>query len=616
MKEATNVVSVEFDVVKRINQSVQGIIKAETLVLPGADSPLTLDYIRRIEGRYDVARSRLDTDNAIDLLYIAYNTTPQKYGSIRNDVEKLIMMVLAAQASSENKMTYIMRESATLTEKLRNRFEDWASKRGSADAAVLKVFLDKKLLRLVSEIKQKAETISKELGNIVSQYDDIVALTTATIAKSQTALSDEIKISEEIAQDIATKTAEKARIDSLVRSLESDITEYQALADGFQRRAETAEQRAFIMSVVQVGAQMVSAMAPAIVAGLTGAATGGVSLVATAACGTASNLLNSGKTATESASAADELRTKKEISEKSSEKSVAEAEKAELEAQATALKAEKKKIEDDADADEASRAVRIGAIDKRIQDKESAIQEKDKKIAAAAAALEALAAAAKVLDEKMGKMAEKQEQAATGLREMQMKMLEHVREYNKEKHKQDAELAQITVLLRTFDMKQDSARLSVQSLNLSLAALNKMREIILGIQGFFSSFAAFMASVMAESDVQADMLEEALSDDEFDDPDFVSRIARRNDAFFVTQVAEWQAINNVSARFEENFNEGKRKLNALKGDYLYGTALEAYLRTAADKIDEIVATRKQAAQERELALNAYKDEISQSRSGT
>lgn len=613
MKEATNVISFEFDELKRIDEGVKKIIGTEPLKLPDVEHPLTSDYIRRIQRRYNVAHSRLDSDNAIDLLYIAYNTTPQKYGAIRNDVEKLIMMVLQAQQRSELKMTDIVLISDTLNKKLRMRFEDWVEKRSSAGAAGLKSFLEKKLLKLVSDIKEQAENISKELGGIVSEYDEIVAFTTGTIGKSQIALSDEIKNGEDVEKDIAMKTAQQAKITSLVNSLQSDINEYQSMAEGFRQRAETAEQRAFIMSIVQVGAQMISSMAPAIVAGLTGAATGGASLVASVACNTASGLLRNEKATAESASAAEEIKTKKDIAENQSQKAVAEAEKAQLETKAAELAAEKKKIEEDTDT--ASRDVRIKALEQRILDNQAAIQEKDKKIAAAVTALEAISAAAKVLDEKMGKMSEKQDAAATGLREMQMKMLEHVREYNKEKHIQDAELAQITVLLRTSRDKDETIKLTVQSLNLSLTALNKMREIILDIQGFFISFAAFMKSILADSGVQVEFLEEALSDNEFDNTRFVQRIIRSNDAFFVTQVAEWQAINVVSAKFKENFSEGYRKLNALKGNYLFGSALEAYLTSAADKIDGIIAARNQWAAEKELELDAYKNEISKARSG-
>lgn len=609
MKETNNVVSVEFEVIKRIDLEVQELVNAGAPALPEFEHPLTADYVRRIEGQYNVGRSKQDTDNAIDLLYIAYNTTPQKYAAIRNDIEALVMKVISTQANSERKMSGIVREAGSIDSALKMRFEEWTQKRGSADTSQIKIFIEKKLVVLARKIKEKAEDICEGLNEVVREYDEIIKATTDTTRKSQNALSQELANREESEKDIASKTAEQAKIDSMVRSLESEIDQYQKMADDFRARAETAEERAFIMSVVQVGAQMITAMTPTIMAGITGAATGGASIIASTACSTASGLLRNEKAATESASATDVIKTKKEIAEKDSQKSTAEAEKADLEEKANVLAAEKKKIEEDTDADEDIRAANTRAVDKRISDNEAAIKEENKKISATIAAIEALNASLKVLDEKMGRMSEKQEQAASGLREMQMKMLENVREYVKEKHKQEAELAQITVLLRSARSKDETIQLSIQSLNLSLKALNKMREIIIEISGFFKSFADFMQSVLDNSDIQIEFLGEALSDNEFDDALFIKRIVQGNDEFFITQAAEWRAIQIVSAKFKENFHDGLSKLNSLKGNYLYGSELDAYLRSAADKIDEIVASRNKAVQEKMLELDAYRDRI-------
>lgn len=608
MAAVHQIISVEFDVNKRIDARVEEILESTSVVLPGVNHPLVEDYIRKIEGTYDVSRSKEDTDNAIDLLYIAYNTTPQEEGSIRVGIDQLMSRLIAAQQESERKMRGAVTDAERIVKSLRELFGDWGEARDSDDIQDLQDFLGKDLVDLAKEIKSRAERISTDLAKIADTYDGIIEDTTKATQQGEQALATRLKNKEEIEKEIAKSNAEREKLESLVRDLQADIAKYEKMANEYKSKAETAEQRAFIMSIVRVGAQMISSMIPAITAGIAGAATGGVSLIAASASSTARQTVNSETATTESDNAAKIIETKKQIADKCTEKTTAEREKTDLEKKGKELIAEKKKVEGDTATDADTKAVQLEAVNKRIKANDAKIEEKTNKISAAETALNALNASLKSLDENMGKMAEKQEQQATDLRSMQMKMLEKVEAYETEKRTQAAELVKINALLTGQRTEEETIQLAIQSLNLSLKALKRVREIIVEISFFFKSFADFMQKIVESSVEQSDMIQKALDQDRMT-KSFTKRIKRNTNDFFVTQTAEWQAVEIVSAKFVDNFKDGWSKLNKLSGTYLTGDELKSYLKVAASQIEDIAFKRKQAATAKLEELNRYRDRI-------
>lgn len=485
MAAENKIISIEFDVNKRIDAQVEEILDSNNVALPDVNHPLVEDYIRRIEGTYDVSRSKEDTDNAIDLLYIAYNTTPQEEGKIRVEIDKLMSRLIAAQQESEQKMRDASTDAERILKLLRSLFGDWVEARDSNDPQDLQDFIGEDLVDLAKEIKKRAERVSADLTKIANTYDSIIDDTTKTTQQGELALSARLKNKEKIEKEIAENNAQREKLDSLVQDLQNDIAKYEKMANEYKSQAETAEDRAFIMSIVSVGAQMISSMVPAITAGITGVATGGASLVAASVNSTARQLINVETATEENDTTAKAIETKGKIADKRTEKTTAEREKAELEKKNQELTAEKEKIEEDAQIDADAKAVQLESLDNRIKDNSAEIKEKVSKISAAETALKALNAALESLGDNMGKMAEKQEKQATGLRDMQMKMLEKVEAYEKEKRTQAAELVKINALLKGQRTEEETIQLAIQSLGLSLKALKRMREIIVEIS--FSS---------------------------------------------------------------------------------------------------------------------------------
>ncbi|AIU88534.1 tyrosyl-tRNA deacylase [Pectobacterium odoriferum] len=608
MAAENQIVSIEFDVNKRIDAQVEEILDSNNVALPDVNHPLVEDYIRRIEGTYDVSRSKEDTDNAIDLLYIAYNTTPQEEGKIRVEIDKLMSRLIAAQQESEQKMRGASTDAERIIKLLRTLFGDWAEARDSNNPQDLQDFIGEDLVDLAKEIKKRAERVSADLTKIANTYDSIIDDTTKTTQQGELALSARLKNKEKIEKEIAENNAQREKLDSLVQDLQNDIAKYEKMANEYKSQAETAEDRAFIMSIVSVGAQMISSMVPAITAGITGVATGGTSLVAASVNSTARQLINAETATEENDTTAKAIETKGKIADKRTEKTTAEREKAELEKKNQELTAEKEKIEEDAQIDADAKAVQLESLDNRIKDNSAEIKEKVSKISAAETALKALNAALDSLGDNMGKMAEKQEKQATGLRDMQMKMLEKVEAYEKEKRTQAAELLKINALLKGQRTEEETIQLAIQSLGLSLKALKRMREIIVEISFFFKTFANFMQSVVESSTEQSELLQKALDRNQ-PTKSFTKRIKRNTNDFFITQTAEWQAVSIVSAKFVDNFKDGWSKLNKLSGTYLTGDELKSYLNTSASQIEDIAFKRKQAASAKLEELNRYRDRI-------
>ena len=96
---------------KDIAKEVDSILNATPIKLPEIDSEISNLYVKKIEGTYNIERAKTDTDNAIDLLYIAYNTTPQTESEIRKKIVDIMSSLIKAQQESEVAMSRAIKVS-------------------------------------------------------------------------------------------------------------------------------------------------------------------------------------------------------------------------------------------------------------------------------------------------------------------------------------------------------------------------------------------------------------------------------------------------------------------------------------------------------------------------
>jgi chromosome segregation ATPase len=601
---------------KGIENEVDNISSNAVYELPKKDSAIVRYYVQKIEGTYDVARSKKDTDNAIDLLYIAYNTTPQEEGSIRVKISSIMDKLIKSQQESELTMKNAMLVANNILGLLSNALPDWLDIKAGANSQELKDFASKDLLDLAGKIKGKAESVHKALKAISENYELIIKEIVAATSTSEKALGDRLDKKAIIEKEINEANADRERLEALVNDLQEEVYKFEKKAREYENKADTAEDRALIMSLVQVGAQMVSSAMPAIAMALGGVATGGTSIVAGSILNTAKQVLGGRDSGTKEAGVDQKaIQTKEDISVKAKEKNESDKKIRELKTSIRELESDKTKLqvaEDEGTKSgkgaESVSSVKLKELDGRIEKKKADLKSEEEKYNKLGAALDALQSSLTSLDKNLTKLTDQQQQQATSLRQMQMDMLEKVEAYEKEKSKQNSELIKITALLKGKRTEEETIQLAIKSLNLSISALKRTKEIIEEIAFFFKSFADFMEQVTQEVNLQMDLIKEAVGKETLR-KNYLNGFIKLTDIFFIKQAGEWNAVWFVSERFVQNFADGWSKLNKLSGKYITGDERSAYLQAASDTLEAIVDEREKASKDKITNLDEYRKQI-------
>lgn len=626
-----------------IEAQVKQIRERDPLELPNRNAAIVDCYVQKIEGTYNVARAKKDTDNAIDLLYIAYNTTPQNEGEIRVKISGIMDGLLKAQADSERTMARAMRIADGVLGDLNNYLPDWLDVKEGKDMEEMKNFVKSDLLTLAGKIKAQALSIREELCAVAAAYDGLIKQTAAATATSEVALGKRLDAKAKIEEEINTANADRERIESLVADLKTEVDKFDKLAKAYEERAKTAEERAFIMSIVRVGAQVVSAAIPAVAM----AASGPGSMLAASALGRTKEAKDSDDAGGSTASkgdgkkdnTAEVIKTKTDISEKAaavekSTKKVADLKqkkadlKKDLEEEAKKnpkksaapkkpqnAKADKDaKTDDDEDEvkDDDSEAEK--GLKERIKTTKQELDKEEKELGKLEIALAGLKASLDALDKGLGALSAEQKDQAGSLRTLQMKMLDKAEAYEKERRDQSAQLVKITALLKGKRTQEETIQLCIKSLDLSLTALKRAKEIVEEIAFFFKSFADFMQTVANEAASQVDLLQRTAEMEQIR-ANRLKELLKSVDVFFIKQAGEWSATHTVSDKFNQSFSSGWSKLNKLSGKYITGDELTAYLKAASAKIEEIVEERDAAARQKITALDHYRQQLRGSATG-
>lgn len=636
-----------------INDRIEAELTVVATVVPLRPlrpNPALVDlYVRKIEGLYNVEGAKRDTDYANDLLYIAYNTTPQDCDEVRNQIDRIMDALVLAQRSSMSAMERAILKADAIGRELDAGFKEWKTYRGlkgsAEDVAAVKEFVKSELLEMAKLFMKKALEVKTDLDTIAAGYDKIIASISTASAQSQTALAKRMKDAEAVKAEINKAEARRKALESLVADLKSEVDKYDGMARDFAERAATAEQRAFIMSIVQVGAQMLAAAIPAVVSALTASASGGTSVLAAAAANTVKHAVGD-KNHTPPATPANDA----EIAKLKVDMANKQAAVTESDGTIAALKKELGELERQlekelaagkppvAAAPGAARVAPVAspapaapaapatgstpapqpapespavqAFRAQIDKKQAEVKKEEDRRALLVGALSGLHASLAALDKGLGRLTEKQENTAAELRVMQMKMLDKVEAYEKERRTQNAELAQIKALLTGHLSDQAVAQLAVQSLNLSITALKRSQEIVRELAAFFLSFANFMQAAVEETEFDIRQFDKFVARGSVPEPIFRTFL-ETTDRFFFGRAAEWSAVKGVSSKFSASFNEGCTKLTKLQGNYLHGNQLEAYLKLAGARIDEIVAERDRASRRKLISLEEFRRQVNQ-----
>lgn len=602
-----------------IDAGVDAIVSQPNFSLPKSDTALVRSYVDKIQGTYDVERAKRDTDNAIDLLYIAYNTTPQENGDIRVRISAIMNRLITSQQKSEIVMKNAMEAATRIGLSIADLFPDWLDVREGNDQAEIKAFVSNDLIKLATGIRDRALSVRDELLALAATYDAIIRDTAQTTDMSETALSKRLADKAVMEREIREADARREQLESLVNDLKEQVAAFEKKAREYEQRANTAEQRAFVMSIVRVGAQMISSAIPAIamVAG------GPASMLASSVGGALSGQSKAGqdtdgqgqgggsRTPSGGGSKADAAAKQSELSEKKAELRKSEEKRDALKGDVKSLEDAKAKLADDAESADpkSSKAIELAELDKRLAARAAELKAQEEKIAAQQTVISSLQASLDALDKGLGKLSEEQQQQAASLREIQMQMIDKAEAYEKERRTQTAELIRINALLKGKQAEDDKIKLAVQSLNVSISALKRMKEIVEEIAFFFKGFADFMQAVADDAQHQITGIENVAGQETLRKNRF-AQLIRSVDEFFVRQTAQWHAVVIVSDRFNRSFAEGWSKLNKLQGGYIDSANLPAYLAGVAEKLSAIVAEREAAADAKIASLQAYRQDLS------
>ena len=582
-------------------------------------SPIVDLYVKKIEGKYNVGRSKQDTDNVIDLVYIAYNVTPQDKADIRVIIGHIMTDMIKVQQNSDLVMREASGTANIILRDLDTIFPDWqdCKESGSSNGDIV-TFVKGDLYTTIKSISEKATRTQQDLLGIASEYDKIVVKAGEATDISQLELGLSEAKQKEINEDIIQSNAEKARLESLETDLTAKITKYGEMASRFEKRAESEEDKAFIMSIVQVGAQILSAAIPAAMMAMAGpevlvATSEAKALKSTSA---AKALKSAGKSASvtsvdeeEHDSDESESHLRPKISKKESEEEALKTKKDALEKIIKDFEDEKKAGDTANEGKKNTKIdelVRVEEIDKLIKEKTRDLEGVTAQLNTVTAVLKGLKASLDKIDEGFNKMTERAESHASSLRELQMEILNKVEGYEKERMQQAAELAKINVLLTGKHTKELTIELTIKSLNMSISALMKAKEIIVDIACFFKYFATYMDEVLAEAQNEIDNIDKIKS---VTGTNKLHSLIHLTDEFFIKQRGEWIAARIVSLKFSENFSDGWTKMNSLNGHYITGKELEQYMGKAADRIKQITDDSESAAERKIIDISTYREQL-------
>ncbi|GLQ91678.1 hypothetical protein [Dyella acidisoli] len=581
-----------------VRDGLDAMLTQKPLRLPNPDDALVSHCVDRIQDSYDAANAKLDTDNAIDLLYIAYSATPHSEADIRNGIQKIIWGLIDAQKDSFGVMSDAIAIADRINGKLAALFPTWLELRepvanGTSTPAQMEDFRDfikTELVVVATHIAKEAREIEEALLRCGDSYNGIIANTQLVTTKSSNVLGERIKEREALAKAMVEQNAKREMLESLVADLASKVKQFEAQAKDFESQAKSSEEKAFVLAIIGAAASVVAAIIPPVAmlasSGLVGAASRGKVDATPAATNPA---------------VGDEAKTTTELATKKAKREAVNGEVEKLEKEIENLSSTSKPDDDEATkkASEARVSERQGVLTEKKQERAAL----DKEIGELGAALERGRKAAE-------DMSDKSRDQAANFRKMQMEMLNKAESYEKERREQAADLVRIKVLLQGQQSHDEKLQIAVRSLDLSISALKRMQEIIREIAFFFKSFADFMSEIAHEADEQ---LEEMGKLKDSAAPGYKLRqLTRATDTFFVKQSAEWHAVYRVSSLFKTGFRDGFTRLNELDGKFTRTDQWAAYLTTAAADLEVIAKSRQERADAKITDLGAYRKELEKS----
>lgn len=214
---------------ERIRLQVAELSTLQPLTLPTAEAAIVESFVEKIAGAYYIPDFQGDTNHAVDLLFIAYNVTPQDQGAIRIQINSIMDRLIEAQQQSER----VSQQAATVAQEIYMQLgqclSTWLGAKQRGDYAAVRAFVTDPLLTLARDIGIKAEHIARKLQSIADRYDERLGETLKVHADSEAALAEAVKADAAFAaQRDATERRRKA-LDTVIANMRKDVGKLEAL---------------------------------------------------------------------------------------------------------------------------------------------------------------------------------------------------------------------------------------------------------------------------------------------------------------------------------------------------------------------------------------------------
>jgi len=555
--------------------------------LPKSDSALVHFYQQNVEKDYNVDNSKKDIESCIELLHIAYTSTPMEASEIRIKIEEIQQDIIDAQSNAEIAMINAKEKAKNIIEDIRDNFEILHTLNESEK----KEFMLNDFSPMVISIHDEAMLIYKDLLKVSNSFDNISQKALQVTNKSQTYLGAEMKDRKETEETIKKFKADEAELKSKLDDFVKAIKKYNDLAKSFEKKADKADDRAFIMGLVQIGANVLSSVTSVATSAIV-MSTGGPAI------GNASRSVKE-FTSNDTKTSDDSSDGKKDLEDIKLNKKNDELKRDKIEEKLDSIK-EDIKIKKSKLAEISKKAVEDIIVKAKVEQLEKDLKELNITFELENKSLIKINATIKTLSDSLAKLSDtastirKQEKDSSDkFRDLQMDFLNKAEKYEELKTKDAGQLAKLKVLLDTQSGKKKSIELTIQTLILSIKALKRMKSIIAEIGFFFSTFALSLKQIADEATRESKLIEKSKLSEKSDHLSFnAKKLFKKIDVFMIVQYAEWNVTQNLSSKFVTVFGDGRVMMNDLAGTYLDEKEREVFIHKASKRIEEIAKSRE------------------------
>lgn len=453
--------------------------------VPGKESAIVIEKISDILVGIKLDKMVANLNITSELIHLAYNATPPRYGDIRADIDSLHIKFIDSCAECTSELSALRDVAKVVSGKLAGAFANLY--KGAEPATIM----------ILSTCKTDAEKLAERMQGLADKFQELCDIADRAKDSAIRERGKEIENLHEIEKALAEQEARKAQLEELTEKLKELIKTIESEYREAKDQLATTEERAFALALTGAIMQPLGQAFGTIGSALAGYyASQDPSRIARGAAEGLSGKGSSGGEEAPETKVPAEQRKKFVEAESALEKAeldlkVAEADVEIVVALIDAAEEVKKEI-DDSDADKKEKKASKAVIDeiakeaKKKRDdaviaKEEAEQEKKERQAAYNAAresIEALGVAVSDIGSNMKEM-------GNDYLELASQQREHVRElFQLMIQKQDIErealsdLAYVTERLARLDIERQTSEITISALFQTIGAMKQVVDIL------------------------------------------------------------------------------------------------------------------------------------------